>query len=182
MSSIFGGSSNQTQSQNQSSNQAFPEISSSLIGNVNNGAAANSQIANLLGLNGQPAQTQGFQNFNNSTGYQFGLNQGEEAVNGNAAAQGLLGSGATAKALTTYGQNYANTQYGNYTNLLNQQQTSGNQSGSVIGGTGQQSSGTSSGNATSKNNPFTSIFGNGGGGAAAIGQGLSGIGSFFGSI
>lgn len=166
MSSIFGGSqSSQKQtSQSQSSNQAYPAISNELTPNVQAGGQANNQLSNLLGLNGAQGQNAGFQGFQQGTGYQFGLNQGEQAVNGNAAAQGLLGSGATAKALTTYGQNYADTQYGNYTGLLQNQVNSGNTSAGIIGSTGQQStaSGSGSTNSSSKNNPFTSIFGTGG--------------------
>jgi hypothetical protein len=170
MSSIFGGSQNQSQgqsaSQSQSSNQAYPYLQGALSGTVGQGTQAGSQIANMLGLNGAPAQQQGFQNRQNSTGYQFGLNQGEQSVSGNAAAAGLLNSGATAKALTTYGQNYANTQYGNYTNQLQSLLGSGISAGSTIGNAGQQSTSqsqsTNSQNSSSKNNPFTSIFGTGG--------------------
>lgn len=94
----------------------------------------------MLGLGGGDAQNQAFKNWQNSTGYQFGLNQGEQSINGNAAAQGLLGSGATGKALESYGQNYANTQYGNYTNQLQQLLNSGNQSAGILAGAGQHSS------------------------------------------
>lgn len=167
MSSIFGGSqqqsSGQSTNQSQSSNQAYPFIQQALGGTVNQGAGAGSQLSDMLGLNGTPAQSQGFTNWQNGTGYQFGLNQGLDSVSGNAAAQGLLGSGATAKALTTYGQNYANTQYGNYTNQLQSLLGSGISAGNTIGGTGQQSSSqsqsTNGSSQSQKNNPFTSIFG-----------------------
>lgn len=158
MSSIFsnplGG---QTQSSS-TTNQAYPYLQGALSPNVTNGGAAGNQIANMLGLNGAPAQNQGFTNWQNSTGYQFGLNQGLQSVNGNAATQGLLNSGGNEKALDTYGQNYANTQYGNYTNQLQNLLNSGNQSAGILGGAGtvQQSQGTSSG----------SIYGNTGGSAA----------------
>ena len=118
MSSIFGGSSQQQQSS--SSNLAYPGLSSSLTPTINNGGNAGNQLANLLGLNGAQGQNAGFNNWRDSTGYQFGLNQGVGSIVGNAATNGLLNSGATAKAVDTYGQNYANTQYGNYTNQLQQ--------------------------------------------------------------
>ena len=144
MSSIFGGSQNQSQGQSasssQSSNQAYPMLSNALGGQVNTGTAASGALSGLLGLGGnQAAAQQGFQNFQNSTGYQFGLNQGSQAITQNKAAAGLLDSGSTAKALDTYGQNYADTQYGNYTNQLQSLIGSGNQAGSVIGSTGNQS-------------------------------------------
>jgi len=106
----------------------------------------------MLGLNGTPAQNQGFTNWQNSTGYQFGKQQGMNSITGNAATQGLLNSGGTLKALDTYGQNYANTQYGNYTNQLQGLLNSGNQAGSVIGNAGNVSQSTGTNN----------IFGQGG--------------------
>lgn len=159
--SIMGGSSGSTQS----SNQAYPGLSTSLAGNIGNVGAAGGQLASMLGLNGSQGQNQAFQNWQNSTGYQFGLNQGMQSINGNAAAQGLLGSGATGKALETYGQNYANTQYGNYTNLLQSLLNSGNQSAGVLAGAGQQSSG--------QNSSSPGLFGSQGSVGAGIGQILS---------
>lgn len=135
---IFGGSSQQ------SSNQAYPYLQKSLSGTVGQGTQAGSQIADMLGLNGTPSQNQGFQNWQNSTGYQFGKDQGMQSITGNAATQGLLNSGSTLKALDTYGQNYANTQYGNYTGQLQNLLGSGIQSANTISGSGGQSSGSSS--------------------------------------
>lgn len=143
MSSIFGGSSNSSQSS--STNQAYPYLQGALSGTVGTGTAAGSQIANMLGLNGANAQNQGFTNWRNSTGYQFGLNQGMQSINGNAATQGLLNSGSTLKALDTYGQNYANTQYGNYTGQLQNLLNSGLQGAGVLAGAGQTSQSSSSG-------------------------------------
>ena len=77
---------------------------------------------NLLGLNGAAgtgAQQQAFDNFNNSTGYQFGLNQGLNAVNSNAYAAGDADSGATLRALQDRGSQLANEQFGTYYNDLN---------------------------------------------------------------
>lgn len=44
-------------------------------------------------------------------GYQFGLSQGEKAIERAARARGLSDSGATLKALLRYGQDYAGTKY-----------------------------------------------------------------------
>jgi hypothetical protein len=176
MSSVFGGSqaTGNNQSTNQSSNQAYPMLSQALGGQTTTGTDASSQLAGLLGVGGgttaqqQAAQQQAFQGFQNSTGYQFGLNQGTQGITQNAATSGLLNSGATAKAVDTYGQNYANTQYQNYLNPLQSLVSSGNQAGSVIGGVGQQSSGESTGTSSSNSKPGIGGF---------IGQGMSGLAS-----
>lgn len=55
-----------------------------------------------------------FNNYLNSTGNQFQLKQGQDAITGSAAAKGLLNSGATGKALVGYGQNLASTTFQNY--------------------------------------------------------------------
>lgn len=49
-------------------------------------------------------------------GYQFTLQQGTDAINKNAAANGTLMSGNTGKALMDYGQGLASTTYGNVYN------------------------------------------------------------------
>jgi hypothetical protein len=49
-----------------------------------------------------------------SPGYQFRLSEGEKAVNRSAAARGGALSGATMKALTRYGQDYATADYDNF--------------------------------------------------------------------
>ena len=54
-------------------------------------------------------------------GYQFRLSQGTQAITGNAAARGLLQSGATAQALTRYGQDLASQEYGNVYNRRTQE-------------------------------------------------------------
>lgn len=170
MSSIFGGSSSSSngrqESTSQSNNQAYPQLDQQLSPQIQQGTSATSQIGNLLGLNGQQGQNQAFKNWQGSTGYQFGLDQGAQSITGNAATQGLLNSGATAKALQTYGTNYANTQYQNYLNPLQNLVSSGNQAAGVVAQAGQQSQsqsqGTTNQSSNSKNNPFTSIFGIGG--------------------
>lgn len=155
MSGIFGGANqftgagqNQSTATSSASNQAYPYLQSALSPMVSNSGSANSQLANMLGLNGPQSQSAGFNNWKDSTGYQFGLDQGTAAITGNAATQGLLNSGSTLKALNTYGQNYANTQYQNYLNPLESLMNSGLTAASTIGSAGtvansnSQSSGT----------------------------------------
>jgi hypothetical protein len=77
------------------------------------------QLAGLLGVGGNPQQAQqAFNNYQNSTGYNFQLQQGQRALNSNAASSGLLDSGANAKALAGYGQNLASTTFNNYLGQL----------------------------------------------------------------
>lgn len=44
-------------------------------------------------------------------GYQFGLDQGQKALNAKFAAKGMYGSGAALKAAAEYGNDYATTKY-----------------------------------------------------------------------
>lgn len=106
----------------------------------------------LLGTAPVTDQTKnGFQNYLNSTGYQFQLGQGQQAVAGSAAAKGILNSGSTAKALTQYGQNLAT---GSFNNYLGQLGSLNNQQGATAA-QGLQATG------------IVSNAGTGGGGAAA---------------
>lgn len=77
-------------------------------------AAAGAATAQQPGVSAPDA----FQGYQGSTGYQFQLGQGLNAINSNAAAKGLMGSGGTAKALEQYGQNLASTTFNNYLTQL----------------------------------------------------------------
>lgn len=82
------------------------------------GGAAFTQMGNMLGLNGGPAQNEGFNNYMSSTGYQFLLDSGSKAITGSAAAKGLTRSGSTMKALAGFGQNLAATKTAEYMQML----------------------------------------------------------------
>ena len=85
---------------------------------------ANSMGQQLLGVAPMGQGTQNaFNNYLNSTGYNFMLGQGQQALTGSAAARGLLNSGATAKALTNYGQNLGSQYFNNYLNQLGASQS-----------------------------------------------------------
>lgn len=92
-------------------------------GSPNTTPAANAQAA--------------FDTFRNSTGYQFRLGQGTDAINTGYAANGLLQSGAAQKALTRYGQDYASGEFGNYIGHLANQQGVGLGGASALAGVGQ---------------------------------------------
>lgn len=59
-------------------------------------------------------------NIENDPGYKFRLKQGLNAINASGSARGSLNSGATMKALTRYGQDYASNEYQNAYNRLSQ--------------------------------------------------------------
>lgn len=82
------------------------------------GNQAEGTLANLYGNNGQSAQTAAQQNFANTPGYQFALNQGLNAVNANAAAMGNPLSGNNEQAINNYAQGAASQNYNNYVNQL----------------------------------------------------------------
>ena len=81
------------------------------------GLPALSSYQDFLGLNGAAGGQRFLDMFQqNSPGFQFGLDQGERAINNNRAVRGLYGSGSAAKALSNWGTDYANQQIGNYAN------------------------------------------------------------------
>lgn len=63
-----------------------------------------------------------FDNYRNSTGYQFRVGEGTRALDNSYASRGVGQSGAAAKAALQYGQNIASGEFGNYLNALMTQQ------------------------------------------------------------
>jgi len=131
--SIFGGNSTK-----KVANQAFDYAKSSPLTNyLSTGANANSMLAGALGVGGDPTGANtGLNNYLNSAGYNFTLDQGSKAITGNAAARGLLGSGATAKALTSYGQGLGQQYFNNYLAQLAGLSSQGLNAGNSIVGAG----------------------------------------------
>ena len=81
------------------------------------GLPALSSYQDFLGLNGAAGGQRFLDMFQKANpGFQFGLDQGERAINNNRAVRGLYGSGSAAKALSNWGTDYANQQIGNYAN------------------------------------------------------------------
>ena len=146
------------------------------------GVAAGRTQSDLLGLSGDPAKTAaGFRNYLGSTGYQFQLNQGENAVAGSAAARGILNSGATAKALTQYGQGLSSTYFNNYFNQLGSLAGRGVSAAQSVGAAGS-SGGANAGNFTAGAGQSTgSSYAQAGNliGGALAGGGLGSISNFF---
>lgn len=82
-----------------------------------------SQLMGQMGSNGYFNQTYTGQDIYSDPSYQFRLQQGQDAIQSSAAAQGGLLSGATLKALQNYGQESASQEYGNAYNRFNADQT-----------------------------------------------------------
>ena len=88
--------------------------------------AGNDALAQLMGGMGQDGQfmkTYSGRDIYDDPSYQFRINQGNNAIQGSAAAQGGLLSGATLKALQNYGQESASQEYQNAYNRFNADQT-----------------------------------------------------------
>lgn len=93
------------------------------------GVAALGQLSNLYGL-GSPTGTAGgatptsssapYGGFFTSPGYQFRVDEGNKAIQRSAAARGILGSGATLKAMDRFTQDTASAEYDKYVSGLMQ--------------------------------------------------------------
>ena len=164
---LIGGSMQQS-ADNKASQQALTGYNyltgkNGIQGYVTNGSGANNAEAQLLGLAPESAQTAtGFNNYLNSTGYKFNLQQGQDAISGSAAARGILNSGSTGKALTQYGQNLGTSYFNNYLNSLGGVAGQGLQGAGEIGQAGTQGGGNAG--------AFTAQGGN------AMAQGIAGAG------
>lgn len=77
-----------------------------------------SPYLDALGLGGAAGTARAQSAFRSTPGYQSAFNQGVTALDRGAAARGGLYGGAAAKALTRFGQDYADQEYGNYVNRL----------------------------------------------------------------
>jgi hypothetical protein len=128
--------------------QIYQQNSANAQPYIQAGDAANTALQGFLGIGGDPAASQAALNdYLNSTGYQFNLDQGIEAAQQNKASAGLLNSGATLKALDQYGTGLAD-QYGQqYEQNLQGVVGTGVSATNALSGTGQ-----SYANAVSSNN------------------------------
>lgn len=73
--------------------------------------AGQNALASLTNLSGQFGKVPTAEEVMAGPGYQFGLSQGLDAIQGTAAANGGLYSGATGKALTRFGNDYATSKF-----------------------------------------------------------------------
>lgn len=89
---------------------------------VQSATVPTNQPAATATTNPQQQYQQAFDNYKNSTGYQFRLNEGARALDNSYASRGIGQSGAAAKAALQYGQNIASGEFNNYLNALMGQQ------------------------------------------------------------
>ena len=98
------------------------------------GVMAPWQEAGLRGLEGYEGLMEDPSSITSDPGYQFRFSEGQRALGSSYMGKGLGLSGAAAKAMTNYGQDYAS---GEYSNALNRFATLANYgSGAVAGQTG----------------------------------------------
>ena len=116
--------------------QEFATNQANIAPFLKTGQAATTQLGQLAGTPGQGLLAPWTGSFQAPTadqaaatpGYQFQLQQGEQALQNSAAAKGTLLSGGTGKALEQYGQGLASTNYQQvYNNALGQYQQSYNE-------------------------------------------------------
>jgi hypothetical protein len=138
---------------------------------IQSGDAAETELNGFLGLGGNPQATQtAFNNYLNSTGYQFNLDQGLDSVAQSKAASGLLGSGSLVKSLDAYGTGLAD-QYGQqYVGALQNEVSTGSNSANALAGQGETYAGAVSAN----NNSAASASANAGLSSANAFNGLLG--------
>lgn len=75
-------------------------------------------LGNALGLNGPAGNQSALAALQTTPGYQFQKQQGDNAINAAAAANGTLNSGNQDLALSNYNQGLAGTTYNNYVSQL----------------------------------------------------------------
>lgn len=130
------------------------------------------------------ATSNGFNNYLNSTGYNFQMDQGQRAITGSAAAKGILNSGSTAKALTQYGQGLAGGAFNNYLGQLNNLNTQqSNTAAQGINATVSAGSAGTSGGVAAGNNVQSGISSGAAQIGGAVGSGIAGftnMNNFFG--
>lgn len=78
-----------------------------------------------------------FDRYRDSSGYQFRMNEGMNALASDFRGRGISQSGAAQKALLKYGQDYGSNEFGKYLGYLGNQQGVGLSAGSALAGVGQ---------------------------------------------
>lgn len=124
------------------------------------GSSAQGLLAGLLGLGGdQGAAEKAFDTFKDSSGYQFRMDEGLDAIQGSRAASGILNSGATSKELMRYGQNLASAELGNYMDVLGGTVSRGLTSAYQVGGTAAAAGAANAGVEANRQETQSSAFG-----------------------
>lgn len=103
---------------------------------INNQTTFAPTTAAPQGQTPQQAAESAFDIFRGSTGYQFRLGEGMDAVNSAYAGSGMFQSGAALRGINEYGQNFASNEFNNYMALLSGQQGTGLQAAGAQAGVG----------------------------------------------
>lgn len=111
------------------------------------GAQATDAIADFLGLNGAQPQNQAFETYAKSTGADYTMRRGTEAITSSAATRGMLNSGATLKAVNQFARDDSQRYVGDYLSRLFGLSSQGMGAASALAGVGQNYA-----NAVSQNN------------------------------
>ena len=150
-------SQNQSQQTSQSLNQAYPFLQSSLGSEVSNVGRGSSAIASLLWLNGSDAGAAAFNQFRDSSGYNFIRDEGIRGITSSNAAKGLLNSGSTLTSIANYSSNLANNYLNSYLSNLTGLSNTGLQAGQILSGAGNtaNSQGTSAGTSSGRSSNFS---------------------------
>jgi hypothetical protein len=168
-SSAANAASNAASQNNALEQQIYEQNSANEKPYIQSGDTAETALNGFLGLGGDPAATQAaFNNYLNSTGYQFNLNQGLDAAEQSQVARGMGNSGATLKALDTYGTGLADTYGQQYVGNLQNEVNTGVSATNALAGEGQNYANAVSSN----NNSAASATGNA---AIASGNAFNGI-------
>lgn len=127
-----------------SSNRAYDFINSSYAPEVATGNQSTNFLANLLGVSNdnQAGANAGWNSYKEQAGYAPALSAMQSGVTQGAAAQGLLNSGATSKALVKYGSQLDSGMFSNYLQQLAGLSGIGLQGAGLITNAGQTSSST----------------------------------------
>ncbi|MDE2473245.1 MAG: hypothetical protein KGL35_32200, partial [Bradyrhizobium sp.] len=112
---------------------------------ITQGQGATNLLGGYLGTQGQGTQGQLYSQFQNDPGFQAAMQQGINAANSSAAANGTLNSGGQLKDLYNWGNQFAYQQYQNRLQNLYQMAGLGTQAGAAAGNLGQQNANQQSG-------------------------------------
>lgn len=137
MGALFGGSQSTQSSSSRNVNNNY--LKQSLDPQIQLGSQAGTLLASLFGIGGREAGDQAFNQYKNSSAYNFLQDEGIRGVTNSTAARGLLGSGGMYKALMNRSQNTANTFQNDYFDRLLGLGNMGNQAASIVGSAGQVS-------------------------------------------
>ena len=130
MSGLFGGSKQQSLSQNVNN----PMLTGALSGAL--GGVGDSYNASKALLGGDNS---GFNRYKDAAGYNFAAQQGSQGVLANGAARGLLRSGATGKGLVSFGQKLSDQYLDSYLQRLTGMGQLGLGAGQILASSGQRS-------------------------------------------